>query len=403
MSANGKVCTGFSKPYVANYSASGGIVTYSNARPLARGVEVDISPDTSDDNKFYADNVEAENASGIFTGGTATITVDGLFMSAERMIMGLPAVGEDGFTAYGDSQKAPYMGFGYIARYMSEGVTTYVPTVLAKIKFSQPSSKAKTQEDNIDWQTQELTANIMRGDDANHNWKYVGSEYSTEDEAEVALKGKLGIKSYSVTQALTSVTSTIDAAYVEDGSALSGTLSVADGYTMGTVSVIMGELDITSTAYNASTKAINIDAVTANVTITATAYKQTTFTFMTSYGSALFDLYLNNEAVSWHGFDSEHPYNNTDVTIKAGDVLKVVADCTATYTDGGDTETNMWKNGSGTKLGNGNTLTYTVTGADVDAPSDMTLGFNGSSATKGGTGNGYYMLASDFVFSISTT
>lgn len=191
--ANGKVCTGFSKPYVALYNASAGVVSYTKGRILARGVKVSIEPNTSDDNKFYADNQEAESAAGTFTGGTITLTVDGLFISAERFIMGLPDAGSDGFTAYGDSQKAPNVGVGYIARYMSEGNTTYVPTVMAKVKFNQPPSEAATQEEDIDWQTQELTGTVMRGDDENHNWKFIGDEYTSEDEAEAALKAKLGI------------------------------------------------------------------------------------------------------------------------------------------------------------------------------------------------------------------
>lgn len=193
MSANGRVCTGFSKPWVAKYSANEGVITYTNAMPLARGVNVSIEAESSDDNIFYADNVTAETAGGIFTSGTANITVDGLFISAEKFIMGLPEAGEDGFTAYGDNQKTPDMGFGFLARYMSEGVTTYVPYVLAKVKFQLPNIEANTQEDEIDWQTQDLSATIMRGDDSNHNWKYVGAEYSTEDEAEASLKGKLGV------------------------------------------------------------------------------------------------------------------------------------------------------------------------------------------------------------------
>lgn len=190
---NGKVCTGFSKPYIAYYKAAGGVVSYYGGRILARGVNVNIAPESSDSNKFYADNVEAESAAGIFTGGTATVTVDGLFVSAERMLMGLPETDGDGFTAYGDSAAAPNLGFGYLARYMSGGVTTYVPTILVKTKFNQISSSAATQQEEIDWQTQELTATIMRGEDANHNWKYIGSEYPTEEEAERALQAKLGI------------------------------------------------------------------------------------------------------------------------------------------------------------------------------------------------------------------
>lgn len=191
--ANGKVCTGFSKPYVAYYNASGGTITYTGGRPLARGVEVSIEPDSSDDNKFYADNVEAESATGIFTGGTVNLTVDGLFMAAEKMILGLPDPDANGFTHYGDAQSAPNIGIGYLARYMSGGITTYVPTIIVKTKFSLPTAAASTQEDEIDWQTQELTATIMRGDDSGHNWKLVGREYATETDAEKALQAELGI------------------------------------------------------------------------------------------------------------------------------------------------------------------------------------------------------------------
>lgn len=267
----GKVCTGFSKPYVAYYHASGGLVTYTGARKLARGVSVNIAPNTSDDNKFYADNVEAESASGIFTGGTLTVIVDGLFADAEKMIMGLPAAGADGFMAYGDSQQAPDVGFGCIVRYMSGGVTTYTPTVLAKVKFSQPAIDAKTQEDSIDWQTQELPAAIMRGEDANRNWKYIGADYLTEAEAEAALKKKLGVNAYAITQNLSNVTSSLAETLADENTALSAVLTVADGCAMDTVTITMGGTDITATAWDSSTNTISIDAVTGAVVITAVA------------------------------------------------------------------------------------------------------------------------------------
>lgn len=188
MSAAGRVCTGFSLPYVALYNNG----TYTSGQKLARGVDVTISPESSDDNKFYADNHEAENASGVLTGGTVALTVDGLFIAAERLIMGLPTASGD-WTAYDDDQQIPYVGVGYVARYMSDGVTTYVPTVVVKTKFDQIESSAATQQEGIDWQTQSLSAAIYRGDDAKHTWKYVGIDYETEEAAEAALKTKLGI------------------------------------------------------------------------------------------------------------------------------------------------------------------------------------------------------------------
>lgn len=189
--ANGRVCTGFSKPYVAVYSATGGTISYSSGQDLARGVEVSIEPETSEDNNFYADNVAAESASGSFTGGTVTLTVDGLKTAAEKLIMGLPTAGSDDFMAYDNTQQIPFVGIGFIARYMEDGVTSYVPYVLVKCVFSQVGVSAATQEAEIDWQTQELTATIMRGDDAAQTWKYTGKEYSTEAAAYTAMTGKL--------------------------------------------------------------------------------------------------------------------------------------------------------------------------------------------------------------------
>ena len=192
--AAGKVCTGFSLPYVAKYSATGSTVTYSNGMKLARGVNVSIDPESSEDNGFYADNVLSENADATFTSASLTLTVDGLLAAAEEMIMGVAAPsGTDGWIEYGDDQSVPYVGVGFIARYMSGGVTTFTPYVLAKCMFNQVPTNAETQEEQINWQTQELTARVMRGDDAKHNWKYIGGDFETEAAAEAALKTKLGI------------------------------------------------------------------------------------------------------------------------------------------------------------------------------------------------------------------
>ena len=201
MAAAGQVCTGFSKPYVAIYSASGGTVTYTSGQILARGVEVSIEPEVGDDNTFYADYVAAEVAPGVFTGGTVTLTVDGLFSAAEKLIMGLPAektitVGQDetvSVAEYGDDMDIPYMGLGFVVRYQSDGVVTYAPVVLTKVRFQTAGLSAATQQGEIDWQNQELTASMMRDDSANHVWKKVAEDQATEAAAEEALKVMLGV------------------------------------------------------------------------------------------------------------------------------------------------------------------------------------------------------------------
>ena len=193
MSAAGKVCIGFSKPYVALYANSGTTITYSDGQVLARGVDVSIEPETSDDNKFYADNTEAETDAGTFSGGTLSLTVDGLHQDAESLIMGLPAADQSGWISYGDSQTVPFVGVGYIAKYMSGGEITYVPTIIPKVVFNQISSAHATSEDSLNFQTQALTAQIKRADDADRSWKYLGEPQTTEALAEAAIKTKLGI------------------------------------------------------------------------------------------------------------------------------------------------------------------------------------------------------------------
>ena len=191
--AAGKVCTGFSKPYVAKYSANGGTVSYTSGQLLARGVSVSGSADQADDNNFYADNIVAETESGVFTSGELTLTVDGLFQSAEQLIMGLTNAGSDGFIAYDDDQAIPDVGIGFIVRYMSAGATTYTPVIFPRCAFKFPNVDASTQEENIDWQTQELTATIKRAEDSKNTWKKVGGDLTTEQAAEDKLKTYFGI------------------------------------------------------------------------------------------------------------------------------------------------------------------------------------------------------------------
>ena len=192
MAVNGRVITGFSKPYVAKYTTTGGTVSYTDEMVLARGVSVSLDIESSDDNNFYADNQVAESASGVFQSGTVTLTVDGTKKAARRLIFGLPAAstatGSAGLVLYGDSMVVPDVGIAWVARYMSEGVTSYVPQIIPKAKFQLPAKEAATQEEEIDWQTEELVATIMRDDTANHTW-FIDSdtEYSTEADAVAAI------------------------------------------------------------------------------------------------------------------------------------------------------------------------------------------------------------------------
>lgn len=193
MAAAGKVTIGFSKPYVALYSESGGTITYSSGQKLARGVSANAEPDSSDNNNFYADNIVAESDAGSFSGGTVTLTVDGLLQDAEKLIQGLPTADADGFLNYDDDQVTPYVGVGFIIEYMSDGVRYFTPVIFPKCKAGQLTISAETEGESISWQTAEIPFSIYKDDSAKHRWKRVGGELADEATAEAAIKTAFGI------------------------------------------------------------------------------------------------------------------------------------------------------------------------------------------------------------------
>lgn len=194
--ANGRVITGYSMPKVAKYDETTN--KYSNLMALARGVSVTVDTETADSNDFYADNVLAESATGTFSGGTVTLEVDGLKDAARLLIQGLDeaeslTVGSSTVNVYNydDEQKAPYCGVGFVIRYMEAGVTSYVPVVLPKVLFDVDPLEAATQEEEIDWQTTELTATIFKADDTKHTWRRIGEAQTTEANAVAVVNAML--------------------------------------------------------------------------------------------------------------------------------------------------------------------------------------------------------------------
>lgn len=78
---------------------------------------------------------------------------------------------------------------------------------------------------------------------------------------------------HSITNTLTHVTTSNDTVAAEDGTAYSATITAANGYTMSSVTITMGGMDITATVYNANTGVISISKVTGDVVVTAKATK----------------------------------------------------------------------------------------------------------------------------------
>lgn len=199
--ANGKVITGYSKPYVALYTYANDTITYSNGMPLARGVNVSVEAENGEGVNFYADNVVAESVGGVFNGATITMEVDGLKEAARKLIMGLPepeeiTVGSNTYNVvkYDNRQQIPYVGIGFVVRYMENGNTTYTAVVFKKAAFSVDGLSANTQEETIEFQTTELEATLMRDDSQYQEWKNLVEELPSEADAEDVIKAILDVQ-----------------------------------------------------------------------------------------------------------------------------------------------------------------------------------------------------------------
>ena len=192
--AHGRVRVGFSLPYVATYVNTSGTISYTGGMRLARGVNVSMSPEYSDNTDFYADNDVQESEGGTFSGGTCTLTCDDPLAAAKALIEGTPAADTDGWVKHGDTVSKPYVGLGWIVEYVSGGVHSWVPTVVRKAKLASVDDEAATREDGVEYQTSAMEFALSRDDSANHEWKWVNEAgFSTEAAAEAALKTALGI------------------------------------------------------------------------------------------------------------------------------------------------------------------------------------------------------------------
>lgn len=188
--AAGAVGTGFRFPTVGLYNGDGAPGTHTDGRRLARGVKMILDIQTAEGNVFYADDISAESNADHFSSGTMSLTVDGLLPDSERMINGLPdeeTVEAGGkqvpITRTGDDANSPNVGYGAIRVYESNGIELFRFIVLPKVCFRQAGFDAETRTEQKNYQTQDLTADIMRIDGGKHDWRWLGALYTTVEEA----------------------------------------------------------------------------------------------------------------------------------------------------------------------------------------------------------------------------
>ena len=198
---------GLSYPLFAKYANSGGTVTYSEGKLIGHAIEIDLSIDSSDDNNLYGDNMIVESDTGTFSSGTLTFTTSELTPEISKWLLGAKEVSRTVGTStvsevvFDDDLAPIYCGFGGIIKHRINNATKYQPIVVCKIQSRIPDDAATTQEDEIEWQTQEIEFSVFRSDQVasdsyNHPWKLTpASLMNTESDAQAYLQAVLATPS----------------------------------------------------------------------------------------------------------------------------------------------------------------------------------------------------------------
>lgn len=186
---------GLSKPIVAKITPGG--TTYTKRVIAGKYTEINIAPDESDENIFYADNAESESDS-TFTGGNVTMSTDDLLPT---MLVDMLGVTEESagssstekWYVFDDDQNAPYLALAGVVKRKNGGDTKYQAFVLEKIKFSNPALAVSTQGESIEWQTSELSARIFKSDKTKHPWYRLSSMVDSEADAVALIESYLTV------------------------------------------------------------------------------------------------------------------------------------------------------------------------------------------------------------------
>ena len=151
--------------------------------------------------KFYADNGVAEQAN-MYESGTFNVDTADISQAAAKLLLGLTEAAITGVTGitdtnpkeliYDDDMNIPFLGAGFIIKKMVNNVLAWRAVVFKRVKFDIPNEAAETQGETINWQTDNVSAEIVRDESAKHEWKREAT-FTTEAQAEAYIKNLLSI------------------------------------------------------------------------------------------------------------------------------------------------------------------------------------------------------------------
>jgi phi13 family phage major tail protein len=183
---------GLSKLVLADYSAEGNTVTYSNATNQEKLASYSWEVTRSNTDDLYLDNAVAETDGGNFSSGNLTLETGDLMDETSKKILNVKtaqvSVGSGNVTEIilDDKTTGKTLGVGLMELHQVNNVDFYRAIWFPKVQFSIPAGSATTKGASVEWQTQEITGTILRSDavgsDGGHPWQ-THADFETEAEA----------------------------------------------------------------------------------------------------------------------------------------------------------------------------------------------------------------------------
>lgn len=168
-------------------SVSAATATYTDAREIGPGANVNGSP-TSSDVKDYGDDRTVETDVSV-TGGTLFLELNEPTMENEAWILG-HSIDADGAMIRNTNDISPYVGIGFVGKSRRDGVTIYRTKIYLKAQFKEPSDENATKQESVTFNHTTMEGNLFQLE--NGDWKK-DAEYETLAEAKAAIDTFFGV------------------------------------------------------------------------------------------------------------------------------------------------------------------------------------------------------------------
>lgn len=178
---------GLSFPTIAKLDTVTG--KYTDGFKCGKAVSSDVTPNYNEAS-LHGDDELAEYVKD-FKDADVTLGVTEFPIEAATVMFGHKVDTETNSITYGTQDVASYVGYGFYASEINEGVTKYTACWLPKVKFADTAESYSTKGESIEFKTPSISGKATA--DASGNWKYKQT-FATIEEARAWLETKAGIK-----------------------------------------------------------------------------------------------------------------------------------------------------------------------------------------------------------------